>query len=339
MLASPMDPDTADALLDGAVPPGLEHLAAWLSAVRPGPSGGGDPLERLAVDALTNAGRRAAAPNGRRRLAARLLTAKTVAIAGTIAVGGMAAAAATGTLPAPVQSALAQGLHHVGVTIPADSSGTVTAGSLQQHGPPLGMPAGPRGGSRPAWGRIVRPAAGSLPSVTAAGLPAATGGQACAPAGKRPVTESLAVPRVPGHLLRRESPGGSKESAGSCGSFPTATRSGAASASAGVAQVRRASSAVDHRDGIARQSPGRGERPAPPAHEARTHGRLGSPGRRGSKTGAPAGPRSGRSTSHARPLPHPSVHRPDRAEGHASVNSPKHSTVAPRGGSERGDVG
>ncbi|MST34441.1 hypothetical protein GHK86_17155, partial [Acidimicrobiaceae bacterium USS-CC1] len=89
-MAASMHPDTADALLGGAAPPGFEELAAWLSAIRPGPGRADEPLERLAVDALTGARgpARAGAPDGRRGVAVRLLTVKAVAIAGTVALGG-----------------------------------------------------------------------------------------------------------------------------------------------------------------------------------------------------------------------------------------------------------
>ncbi|MST33800.1 hypothetical protein GHK86_13870, partial [Acidimicrobiaceae bacterium USS-CC1] len=66
MPASTMDPDTAEALLGGVVPPGFEALAAWLTAIRPGPGRADEPLERLAVEALVHAGSpaRTGAPTG-----------------------------------------------------------------------------------------------------------------------------------------------------------------------------------------------------------------------------------------------------------------------------------
>lgn len=337
MLASSMDPDTADALLGGVAVPGFEELAAWLSAIRPDPGGAGEPLERLAVDALTHAGVpvRAAAPSGRRRMAARLLTAKAVAIAGTIAVGGAAAAAATGTLPAPVQAALARGLHHVGITIPATSSsvpGTVLR-SARGDGVPLpDAPAGARIDPRRTPGRSepppVRAAGHRATPATPAESPARSSRQLCALDEKHRMTASPAARATPGYLPRLEALSGSTSPAHYCATQGSAPGSRAASATAGAARARSNGSAPHDRNTTVGKSAARGEQHAPPAGNSGAHGRTGPPAAHGSRAAAPPNSKSSRSGSHSRAVPHPPAHVPDRADGRISAPSTQsHSTV------------
>jgi len=135
-----IDLDDAEALLSGtAVPPGLEDLAGLLQSARLGPTHAGDPLESVAVAAMTRptvvtapkarAGRRGV-------LVAKALTAKAVAALVVALLGGVAVAAAAGVLPAPLQSTIARGFHRVGVSIPGAprSPGRATTATTSSSG-------------------------------------------------------------------------------------------------------------------------------------------------------------------------------------------------------------
>ncbi len=186
----PIDPDAAEALLAGTTPPGFEQLSAWLSAARPAPAGPDDPLEQLAVGALTGAAApRAGAGGG--RLAPRLLTAKTVAIAiaTTIALGGTSAAAATGTLPSPVQSALARSLRHLGLTLPDTAATRNPTGAGAHPLPTHTSTSGTSGTADPALTRPDRSA-----SSPARGRPAAA---RAGPPGRRPPPTAPPPPETP----------------------------------------------------------------------------------------------------------------------------------------------
>jgi hypothetical protein len=130
MKRTPLDDRTADRLLAGAVtpedaPPGFSEVADLLQTARPRPAVG-----ELANQAATVASMRAAIagqpvphPRSRRKkMLARLLTAKAVAAAAVVVIGAGSAAAATGTLPGAAQSTASDMLAKVGVSVPGPDS-------------------------------------------------------------------------------------------------------------------------------------------------------------------------------------------------------------------------
>ena len=135
----PFDRGLTDALLAGKIAPDdvpdeLRSLAALIRAARPAAALEGFVAESDVVAAFS-AGRRAqpslatADRHRRKSLLAKALTAKVAAVVATFALGGAAAAAATGSLPAPVQSALSKGLAHVGIALPKPTT-QIATGSI-----------------------------------------------------------------------------------------------------------------------------------------------------------------------------------------------------------------
>ncbi len=135
----PFDRGLTDALLAGKIAPDdvpgeLRSLAALIRAARPAAAPEGFVAESDVVAAFS-AGRRAqpslatADRHRRKSLLAKALTAKAAAVVATFALGGAAAAAATGSLPAPVQSALSKGLAHVGIALPKPAT-QIATGSI-----------------------------------------------------------------------------------------------------------------------------------------------------------------------------------------------------------------
>lgn len=128
----PFDQSTADAFLSGRVapddaPPGFQDVATLIQAARPPASAGETAIEGQVVAAFALAVRM---PTGvsktaygtKRTMLAQLLTVKMAAAAAAVFLGGTATAAATGSLPAPVQSTVASGLSHAGISIPNPDS-------------------------------------------------------------------------------------------------------------------------------------------------------------------------------------------------------------------------
>ncbi len=120
----------ADALIAGAkVPAGMptewSAVVQVFEALRNLPTPQPRPIETdlTATMAAVVRGTRSARTSRRLRRAGKITTLK-VALVGAVFVGATAAAAATGTLPAPVQHVLAHALAHVDVSIPTGSRPT-----------------------------------------------------------------------------------------------------------------------------------------------------------------------------------------------------------------------
>ena len=133
-----LDRKTAERLLDSATvgrPAGPDHLSRLLAAAAGPGHADGSVGEDRAVAAFRTA-RPALVPERRRASAlvaslAKLLTIKVAAVAGAVAIGGVALAASTGTLPkVPVVPHLPNG----GVASPAvRSSEPSVSGSSRPH--------------------------------------------------------------------------------------------------------------------------------------------------------------------------------------------------------------
>jgi len=115
----PLDPDTAERMLAGAVdpadaPPGYAGVVRVLAAAAAPPSAGELDGEREAVAAF-RAAHRPLDPSRRKPVLGKLVSAKVLAgiAAGVVSVG-TAAAAATGTLPGPAQDVAHRILHGAG---------------------------------------------------------------------------------------------------------------------------------------------------------------------------------------------------------------------------------
>ena len=134
-----LDPNTVERLLGGAVypddaPPELALAAALVQTARepasPGELGGRDAaVAAMAAAVRDKAGRRE--PTRRRAMLGKLMATKVAAVAGPIVLlGAGAAAACTGSLPAPAQSAVSNVLSDVGISVPnpdhSDSGATTT---------------------------------------------------------------------------------------------------------------------------------------------------------------------------------------------------------------------
>jgi len=154
----PFDRDMADSVFGGRLdpddaPPELREVARLVRAA----TGPASPSELSAQSAVVAAFGEAVrgssgvslgkAPHGaetrRKTMIGKLLSAKVIAAAATVAVGGVAAAAATGSLPAPIQAAVSSGLSNIGVSVPNPNSTTTTvAGSGGQGKLPAGFASG-----------------------------------------------------------------------------------------------------------------------------------------------------------------------------------------------------
>jgi hypothetical protein len=139
-----LDDDTADRLLAGELPPldappGYAPVATLLRAAAAPPRATELAPEDAARRAFVTA-RPAAAPPRRRR-STRLAV---LVVAGVLCLGGVAAAA-TGTLPDPVQAAAHTALQSVGVSVPAPHSGaSVAKPAPPQHHTPVTPAPAPR---------------------------------------------------------------------------------------------------------------------------------------------------------------------------------------------------
>ena len=128
----PFDPVTAEAILAGKVsaddaPSGYKAVATLILAAKPQVLAQGAAVEDQVVAAFaaelrTPSSVPTGASHGRSRVLGKVLTAKAAVALAVVAFGGVAAAAATGSLPSPVQSAAASGLAHVGISIPHPNS-------------------------------------------------------------------------------------------------------------------------------------------------------------------------------------------------------------------------
>jgi hypothetical protein len=128
-----LDSGTIDRLLSGSMgpadaPPGYALVAGMIAAARPRAAQVWIPGEAQALQAFraSKAGspmmlpeeRRAAHKPQRSKLVMRIPA--KVAVAGALVlVGGTAAAAATGSLPGPIQSTVSSVLSHVGISVPS----------------------------------------------------------------------------------------------------------------------------------------------------------------------------------------------------------------------------
>ena len=154
MRRSSLDDATADRLLAGKVSPadapaGYAGLAALVRAAT-GPADAGELANEASVVAASMAamagGDVSPIHGGSRSRLAKLLTAKVVAIGAFTLVGATAAAAATGTLPAPAQTAVSSAASHIGLSVPEpahhSSSANSVASAHRQNGDAGGASAG-----------------------------------------------------------------------------------------------------------------------------------------------------------------------------------------------------
>jgi hypothetical protein len=124
-----LDDDSASRMLQGLVhpddaPPGYASVAGLLASAAQFP-----PLPEDAgtttICAMVEEIRAGAAPtpeNSRRRsMLGKLFAGKALVAMATVALTASGAAAATGSLPAPVQDAVSKAVSHVGVDLPADA--------------------------------------------------------------------------------------------------------------------------------------------------------------------------------------------------------------------------
>lgn len=127
----PLDEDSAARLLQGVVhaddaPPGYGSVAALLSAAAARPALADDAgAETIAamVEAVRGTPAPAALSASRTSMLGKLLAGKALAAVAVVALTAGGAAAATGTLPDPVQGAVADAVSHIGVDIPHPDHG------------------------------------------------------------------------------------------------------------------------------------------------------------------------------------------------------------------------
>ena len=147
---------TTDALLEGRVEPdeapaGLQEVATLVLAARSlhangGLAGENSVSENSVVAAFIESVRAPQATpapvSPRPRRSAGRFSAKVAGTAAILALGGAAAAAATGSLPAPLQAAVSRNLSHIGIGVPDPQKGTSSSGLVSNAG------AGPAGQGR-----------------------------------------------------------------------------------------------------------------------------------------------------------------------------------------------
>jgi hypothetical protein len=164
MRMPPIDDTTADHLLSGAMapddaPPGYGPVAALVRAAG-GPIRGDElELERRGADvaAVVAAIRVSAAPptpQGEKATMRKRFGLKVAAFAIPAALMASGAAAATGSLPAPAQSAVHGALAHVGVSVPGGhgpSGASANTGASGNH-TSTGQPVGPDATGPAAFG-------------------------------------------------------------------------------------------------------------------------------------------------------------------------------------------
>ncbi|HZU73168.1 MAG TPA: hypothetical protein VE990_10415 [Acidimicrobiales bacterium] len=122
-----LDDRTADRLTAGAVtpedaPPGYAGVAGLLQAARTGAAAQELPYEAATVASMRSVLLGHPVPlstSRRKKMISKVLTAKAAALAGVAVLGGGGvAAAATGSLPASVQSTVSSALSHVDISVP-----------------------------------------------------------------------------------------------------------------------------------------------------------------------------------------------------------------------------
>lgn len=130
MPRDPLDDATADRLLAGSLlpddaPPGYAQVAALITAARGSGDTTGMASRQAAVSAMTAviASRSGTSSSPRRResrrMFSKLLTLKALGVAlPAVALTAGSAAAATGSLPTPAQSAVSSALSNVGIHVP-----------------------------------------------------------------------------------------------------------------------------------------------------------------------------------------------------------------------------
>ena len=135
-----------DALLEGRMEPdeaplALQEVATLVLAARSLHANGGLAGENSVVAAFVESVRpplAAVSPvSPRPRRSAGRFSAKVAGTAAVLALGGAAAAAATGSLPGSVQGALSRNLSHIGINVPnpaTDAGQSAGAGSNVGHG-------------------------------------------------------------------------------------------------------------------------------------------------------------------------------------------------------------
>ncbi len=146
MVRHPIDDHTAQRLFAGALdpedaPPGYAPVAALMQAAA-GPATADEVVRSgddvSAVAAVVHAGTETKTREGTRHVPFRRLGSKAIAIAiPALALTATGAAAATGSLPTPAQSAVHGALGHVGVSVPSGgqpSSGS-NPGTIDTHTP------------------------------------------------------------------------------------------------------------------------------------------------------------------------------------------------------------
>ncbi|HEV2310398.1 MAG TPA: hypothetical protein VGU73_07735 [Acidimicrobiia bacterium] len=134
-----LDDGTAARLLAGELapldaPPGYAAVATLLrvaAAPRDGELDGEDEARQAFATA------RPAAPAPRRRRSTRFAA---LVVAGVLCLGGVAAAATTGSLPGPVQSVAHSALQSVGVSVPAPQPAAPVAPPVPHHAPVTAPP-------------------------------------------------------------------------------------------------------------------------------------------------------------------------------------------------------
>ena len=131
--------DTADRLLAGRADVdgdgGLAPVAGLLAALRePGRSGelaGTNALLAQMAEVVRAGGSGISHPSRRHRMLTQLITGKVAALAAATLFSAGAAAAATGTLPDPIQRSVSHTFSHVGVDLPAPDDKPTTPGTTE----------------------------------------------------------------------------------------------------------------------------------------------------------------------------------------------------------------
>lgn len=124
-----LDDDSASRMLQGLVhpddaPPGYAAVAGLLASAAQVPPPAED-AGTATICAMVDAIRAGVAPtpqhSRRRSMLGKLFAGKALVAMATVALTATGAAAATGSLPGPVQDAVAEAVSHVGVDLPANA--------------------------------------------------------------------------------------------------------------------------------------------------------------------------------------------------------------------------
>ncbi|HEV7862253.1 MAG TPA: hypothetical protein VGR20_06110 [Acidimicrobiia bacterium] len=130
----PLDDDSASRMLQGLVhpddaPPGFAPVAGLLASAAQMPAVD-EEAGATTISAMVEAIRStttAPEPLRRRSMIGKLFAGKALAAMATVALTATGAAAATGTLPTPVQGAVAGAVSHIGIDLPNDDQTTPAA--------------------------------------------------------------------------------------------------------------------------------------------------------------------------------------------------------------------